>query len=134
MDIANLRELLEKAAARPWRIGEENEARADIWSWPETGHVLAAVAEGSILNRRSPHTNAALIVAAVNALPALLDEVELYVDEIKQLKRRLQEAIRSQSFRHENDCASNTPGKTSDAWCDCWQGRARIALTPSEPK
>lgn len=80
VDVKGLRALLDAATARPWR--------ADVWygtddgGWAAIGpHCVASEADGFDDAPETPSydqamADAALIAAAVNALPELLDEVE----------------------------------------------------------
>lgn len=70
IDIAKLRELEKSATPGPWQVGEENESRAEIFA----RRVIATVHRDRFGAPRPD--DASLIVAARNALPALLDELE----------------------------------------------------------
>lgn len=79
-DVQKLRALLDTASPRPWR--------ADVWcgtddgGWAAIGpHCVASEADGFDDAPETPSydqamADAALIAAAVNALPEMLDEVE----------------------------------------------------------
>lgn len=86
-DIKALRELLAKATPGPWfdqsnedYPGANHKIRPidNISEWPAFGEIASA----------GPH-NAALIVAAVNNAPALLDRIEA----LEALNERLREAL-----------------------------------------
>lgn len=65
-DVKRLRELLEKATPRPWERGQH--VKTEWWWAPQIA--------GPALLDDEALPDADLIVAAVNALPALLDVVE----------------------------------------------------------
>jgi hypothetical protein len=78
-DTTHLREKLAAATKGPWSIGESSFFNSPDWA-PINGEGWTSLAEVVVGMEGEPHeeglANAALIVAAVNALPGLLDEVE----------------------------------------------------------
>jgi hypothetical protein len=90
-DTKRLRELLAKATPGPWRaerIGEEE----SLVHAPESAEQLAKrrdVGHACVFCDSHHAANAELIAAAVNALPALLDEIDRL--------RRVAEAAREQA-------------------------------------
>lgn len=83
-DITKLRELLGRATPGEWRSDIDTYGDpGDITLWAEgenyvvnIGHAGDHVENGCVIAFDGSKANAALIAAAVNALPALLDEVE----------------------------------------------------------
>ena len=71
-DVSRLRELLAEGTPRPWRIGLEG----DNTGWPESS--VWSTEDNCVgeCYRNASEQDAALIIAAVNALPKLLDVVE----------------------------------------------------------
>lgn len=71
VDTAELRRLLAEATPGPWRT----EVGGQVWSWVRpNGRRFVATTRYRTHPEDAP--NAALIVAAVNALPGLLDRIE----------------------------------------------------------
>lgn len=92
VDLEELRRLLEGAAPRPWTYaewGSDDDRPASIGWEPRSGQRYAIAMQP----RYDPapfKTNAALIVAVVNALPAILaalDQHRQMVDELEGLRR-----------------------------------------------
>ncbi len=93
--VANLRRLLEPAASRPW-----SEFWPSFQVYPTGEHAIVA---GNVAIARDVNTqNALLIVAAVNALPSLLDAVEER-DRFAEAARRLREAADARLAAGHND-------------------------------
>ena len=70
--VSRLRELLAKGTPRPWRIGLEG----DNARWPESS--VWSTEDNCVgeCYRNASEQDAALIIAAVNALPKLLNDIE----------------------------------------------------------
>lgn len=81
-DIAELKGLLERATAGPWRVGDNGEVYAE----PESDSICMVLERTFV----GGNANAALIVALVNAAPSLLSECEELRGENERLKRELQ--------------------------------------------
>lgn len=92
IDVGELRRLIEAATPGPWALDSDEEYDIMI----DGDDPFACVLEGFLVGAHRPtrEANAALIVAAVNALPSLLDENE-----------RLREALEraEAKFRHYDD-------------------------------
>lgn len=108
-DHANLRALLAAAIPGPWRVGRQDGAPRDHLvdmgdppkapyfrmhkGIPKSDIMRGAPAFGIVESDDEPAekiaATAALIVAAVNALPALLDEADANAREIAKLRRAL---------------------------------------------
>lgn len=74
VDTQRLRELLEAATPGPWITDpEDRDSVIGAVEWGTDGRVIDGI---DVIYRMGVTEDAALIVAAVNALPALLEEVE----------------------------------------------------------
>lgn len=82
-DIESLRAMLAKATKGPWAVSREDEAAvitgAGKFYWRPWGHLPQESVKGI-----RPVEEAALIVAAVNALPGLLNELA----ELRERRRK----------------------------------------------
>lgn len=120
VDIIELRALLEKATPGPWVIARPEQKGED---WPH-GIIVAATARGLGIYASGdtatfPSADRAMIAAARNALPALLDEIEAlkhdngrYVTIASDLAteiERLREALRNAVGYLEADDAEERP-------------------------
>ena len=86
---SELRGLMEKASNRPWSWTDDNGVACPPLQWRlAPGVLLADGTSGTPGGDSIDRANAALIVAAVNALPALLDE-----------RDRLHEGLRERGMR-----------------------------------
>lgn len=91
IDIAELRRLLEKATRGPWEQSARNEILGAVDGDGEDVVIGAlGVSSGfrshayTVCKREAPD-NAALVLAAVNALPSLLDQLEQTQREVERL-------------------------------------------------
>lgn len=94
VDTAALRELLGKATKGPWFVGAMNDALFIIDQQPSPAPIDHVFPErhkdAVVIAKLDPGTvqavhDSSLLVAAVNALPALLDEVEGMRGELQRL-------------------------------------------------
>ncbi len=91
-DYADLRRLLAEGTPGPWRLGD---SRAEVWADRDAAGWDAFMVASS-LTRLNPaggtvaEADAHLIVAAVNALPALLDEREALIREQDGLRAKVE--------------------------------------------
>ena len=162
LDLGRLRALLEKATPGPWRAVEAETAfriqrASDPWNYITTATYSPL---GGIPKWEGMQANAALIVAAVNALPALLSRVEELEATVAQWKEGVESANRlTQRFAAERDEARaraaaleaglrrygghrgcraglpslETPGKICECKCG-WDELARALLAPEGGK
>lgn len=79
-EIARLRALIENATPLPWEVVFEPGKHIVIGS--RTEHTGVCVIFNDVHDLEYKQDNAALIVSAVNAIPALLDEVEKLKHEL----------------------------------------------------
>lgn len=73
-EIAKLRALIENATPLPWEVVFEPGKHIVIGS--RTGHTGVCIIFNDVHDLEYKQDNAVMIVAAVNTIPALLDEVE----------------------------------------------------------
>lgn len=92
--IAELREKLAKATPGPWEAREAPDGYFQDMNIirPDGLAVACAVMNGDI-TRTETWDNASLIVAAINALPTILDTLESQRREIEWMREALEEAV-----------------------------------------
>ena len=103
-EIQRLRELLAKATERPWDVGDPTRGDSPLMVYcnDTTGQRIADLTnEYTFHSEEEKAANAALIVAAVNALPGLLDRVE----RMEEALRDARDGIRSMRFGTSTACA-----------------------------
>lgn len=121
LDTRALRALMEKATPGPWGK-TPHEEKNDVCIWKPDGSWLAnvgnwarctIVVDGELVAPDNIETievehdaNAALIVALVNAAPALLDEVDALRAESEHFNERIDKLSRRVSYYENALCAS----------------------------
>lgn len=80
--VARLRKALAMATPGPWRIYHSGAPRTISADYGDINCIIAHTSAGKRAWAAAPHgeANAALIVATVNALPALLDLIEQHLE------------------------------------------------------
>jgi hypothetical protein len=114
-DVSRLRELLAKGTRGPWRIGLEG----DNTGWPESSVWSAEDDCVGECYRNASEADAALIVAAVNALPKLLDVVEA--------------ARKVEDYGHGEYCHAISGIWYEEDQCSCGLRELRAALSETAP-
>lgn len=99
-DTNELRKLLAAATPLPWAVSYEDESWEVVQTKPDgTPDLVArrtAFDDGSAYGRYAPSCNGPtrdLIVAAVNSMPAMLDELDAARAEVGRLRADLREAV-----------------------------------------
>jgi len=116
--VANLRRLLEPAASRPW---------SEFWpTFQVTPTGEHAIIAGNVAIARDVNTqNALLIVAAVNALPTLLDAVE-------RGERAM--ALLAKGLDAEAECEVAVPEDPPCGTCWTCEVKAFLAALTAKPR
>jgi hypothetical protein len=106
-DTAALRALLDSATPGPWEVYHGYSGAQNIAQMRSTDRTVSVAAEKVISTKRGDvppwertMPNAQLIVAAVNALPELLDEIDRLRDSHKMTAALLEDALARSGDHH----------------------------------